>query len=63
VTIKGNVNVTDRDYHNRYDSKIIVNTEQLTLTGNSKIESSFFFVHSHGDIKLEKGFNVTSIIR
>jgi hypothetical protein len=62
VTINGNINVTDRNYKSRYDSKLIANVEMLTLTGNAVVESSFFFAHSRGPINIERGFNITSII-
>lgn len=63
VTINGNVNVTDTNHHKRYDSKVIADTEMLTLTGNAVVESSFFFAHSRGPVRIENGFNLTSIIR
>jgi hypothetical protein len=63
VTINGNVNVSDSNFHHRYDSKLIANTEELTMTGNSTLQSSFFFAHTKGPIRIEKGFNMTSITR
>lgn len=63
VTIDGNVNVTDRDYHSRYDSKVIVNAEMLRLTGKATLETAFFFAHAHGPIWIDSGFNLTSIIK
>lgn len=56
------MNVTDEVPHNRYDSRVIINVERLTLMGDHTLESSSIFVHSHGPILITGGYNVSSLI-
>jgi hypothetical protein len=64
VSIYGNIEIARPDVEYDYtNSKVLINTESLKLSGNSSIQSAAIFAYSAGDIQLLDGFSIQSYVK